>query len=131
MFRTGFECFRLSSRSHRWLQLNYVASLRGRGVESQLFRRPLRQLLAVSFRTMDNEYACLLVKIGQGLFQFSLPPVRGEVESFDSSIHRSSSSMDHELSSVQQYSARASWNLEADHEDSILLLCGHVLHVEH
>src|SRR5467141_1452112 len=115
---------------HSFLDLDDITGLRSTRIQSKLRRSPLSQLLTIPFRPVHNEYSGLLVKIRESLFKLPSPAVRGEVETLDSSVNLPSSPMNDQLSPIKENPSRTSRNLEAHHEDSILLLRSHILHVE-
>src|SRR5215467_2304760 len=112
------------------LEVDNIACLGCGGVQSKLFRRVLRQFLAVPLCSVHNEHFGLLIQIGKGLFKLSLATVRREVETLDASINGSSPTVNHKLSPVKQYPSRASGHLKTDHEDSVLLYRSNIFHVE-
>src|SRR6266699_3935716 len=63
-------------------------------------------------------------------FKLPLPTVRGEVKTLDSRIDRFSSSVDDKLPPFQENPSRTPRNLEAHHENRVLLLTSHILHIE-
>src|SRR5436853_1128900 len=116
---------------HGTLDLDDITGLRSTRVQSKLRRSPVSQLLTIPLCPVNNEHPGLLVQIRKSLFKLPPPTVRGEIKTLDSRINRPSSTVNHEFFSLQKNSSRASRNLEAHHEHSVLLLRGHILHVKH
>src|SRR5207245_2585635 len=85
----------------------------------------------IPFRPVHNKHPRLLIQIRKSLFKLPLSTVRGEVKTLDSRINRPSPPVNDEFFSLQENSSRAARNLEAYHEDSVLLLRSHILNVEH
>src|SRR5467141_4564344 len=115
---------------HSFLDLDDITGLRSTRIQSKLRRSPLCQLLTIPLRTVHNEHPGLLVKIRKSLFKLPPPTVRREVETLDPSVNLPSSPMNDKLSPIKENTSWTSRNLEAHHEDSILLLRGNILHVE-
>src|SRR5207253_5670536 len=116
---------------HGTLDLDNITGLRSTRVQSKLRGSPVSQLLTIPFCSVHNEHPGLLVQIRECLFKLPSPTVRGEIETLDSRINRPSPPMNDEFLSLQKNSSRASRNLEAHHEHSVLLLRCHILHVKH
>src|SRR2546428_6410382 len=115
---------------HGILDLDNVTGLLSTRVQTELRGSPLSQLLTVPLRPVHNEHPRLLIKIRESLFKLPLPTVRREVETLDPRIHRLCSPMNDELSPIQEDSSRTPRNMKTHHENSILLLTCHILHVE-
>src|SRR6266849_2039488 len=115
---------------HGVLDLDDITGLRSARIQSKLRRSPLRQLLTIPLRTVHNEHPGLLVKIRESLFKLPPPTVRREVETLDPSVNLPSSPMNDKLSPIKENPSRTSRNLEAHHEDSVLLLRRNILHIE-
>src|SRR5438105_4577093 len=116
---------------HGTLDLDDITGLRSARIQSKLRRSPVSQLLTIPLCPVNNEHPSLLIQIRKSLFKLPSPAVRGEIESLDSRINRPSSAVNDEFFSLQKNSSRASRNLEAHHEHSVLLLRCHILHVKH
>src|SRR5439155_17543813 len=116
---------------HGLLDLDDITGLRSTRIQSKLHRSPVSQLFAIPLCPVNNEHPGLLVQIRKSLFKHPPPSVRGEIESLNSRINRPSSAVNDEFLSLQENSSRASRNLEAHHEHSVLLLHSHILHVKH
>src|SRR5467141_4855626 len=115
---------------HSFLDLDDITGLRSTRIQSKLRRSPLSQLLTIPFRPVHNEHSGLLVKIRESLFKLPPPTVRREVETLDSSVNLPSSPMNDKLSPIKENPSRTSRNLEAHHEQRLLLLRSHILHIE-
>src|SRR5467141_3204640 len=115
---------------HCFLDLDDITSFRSTRIQSKLRRSPLSQLLTIPFRPVHNEHPGLLVKIRESLFKLPPTTVRREVETLDPSVNLPSSPMNDKLSPIKENPSRTSWNLEAHHENGILLLRRNILHVE-
>src|SRR5437773_1240655 len=115
---------------HGILDLDDITGLRSTRIQSKLRRSPVSQLLTIPFSPVHDEYASLLVQVRECLFKFPLSTVRGEVKTLNSRIHRLSSPVNDKLSPFQENPSRTPRNLEAHHENRVLLLTSHILHIE-
>src|SRR5207245_9014576 len=116
---------------HGILDLDNITGLRSTRIQSKLRRSPVSQLLTIPLCSVHNEHSGLLVQIRECLFKLPSPTVRREIETLDPRINRPSSTVNDEFFPLQKNSSRASRNLEAHHEHSVLLLRSHILHVKH
>src|SRR5437870_8768438 len=115
---------------HGILDLDNITGLRSTRIQSELLGGPVSQLLTIPFRPVYNKHPSLLIQIRKSLFKLPLSTVRGEVKTLDSRVNRPGPPVNDEFFSLQENSSRAARNLEAYHEDSVLLLRSHILHVE-
>src|SRR5713101_6701259 len=107
---------------HGILDLDNITGLWSARIQSKLRRSPISQLLTIPLRPVHDEHPSLLVQIRECLFKLPLPTVRREVKTLDSRIDRFSSSVDDNLPPFQENPSRTPRNLEAHHENRVLLL---------
>src|SRR2546430_5594283 len=111
---------------HGILDLDDITGLRSTRIQSKLRRSPVSQLLTIPFSPVHDEYPSLLVQVRECLFKLPLSTVRREIKTLNSRIHRLSSPVNDKLPPFQENPPRTPRNLEAHHENRVLLLTSHI-----